>query len=142
MAERPEVDIVCAYLECVGEPCRFVRVADEATRSGTPVLVVKVGQSELAEAATLSHTGSLTGSDTARDAAFEQSGAERVPGVVNLLSPPRTPRSIRRHLTEYASPRPAADSLVSWPTWPPTATSHYPISRARLSGDWLRWRTP
>lgn len=85
MAARAEVDVVCAYVEGVDEPRRFMRVADEATRSGTPVLVVKVGRSDRAQAATLSHTGSLTGSDAAWSAAFDQTGVERVPDVPDLI---------------------------------------------------------
>jgi acetyltransferase len=50
------------------------------------VLTVKVGRSELAEAATLSHTGSVTGSDDAWRAAFEQTGVQRVPDIPDLLS--------------------------------------------------------
>jgi acyl-CoA synthetase (NDP forming) len=47
---------------------------------------VKIGQSELAEEATLSHTGSLTGSDEGWDAAFDQTGVQRVPDIPDLLS--------------------------------------------------------
>jgi len=86
LAERETVDVVCTYVEGVDEPERFMRVAERAVRNGTPVLTVKVGRSELAEEATLSHTGSLTGSDAAWDAAFDQTGAQRVPDVPDLLS--------------------------------------------------------
>lgn len=86
MATQPAVDVICAYVEGVDDPHEFMRVADEAIRSGTPVLVVKVGQSSAAEAATLSHTGSLTGSDDAWNAAFEQVGVERVPDIPDLLA--------------------------------------------------------
>jgi acyl-CoA synthetase (NDP forming) len=50
------------------------------------VLSVRVGASEVAEAATLSHTGSLTGDDDAWAAAFRQTGVQRVPDVPDLLS--------------------------------------------------------
>ncbi|WP_101296142.1 acetate--CoA ligase family protein [Halegenticoccus soli] len=86
LADQPEVDVVCAYVEGIEDPLRFMRVVDEAVRSGTPVLTVKVGQSDIAEAATLSHTGSLTGSDAAWEAAFEQTSVERVPDVPDLLA--------------------------------------------------------
>ncbi|OYR42948.1 acetyl-CoA synthetase [Halorubrum sp. Ib24] len=86
LSTRETVDVVCAYVEGVDEPERFMRVTERAVRNGTPVLTVKVGRSELAEAATLSHTGSLTGSDDAWDAAFDQTGVQRVPDVPDLLS--------------------------------------------------------
>ncbi|MFC6954784.1 acetate--CoA ligase family protein [Halorubellus litoreus] len=86
LAAQDDVDVVCAYVEGVDDPDRFMRVAEEAVRNGTPVLTVKIGQSELAEAATLSHTGSLTGDDDAWRAAFDQAGVQRVPDIPDLLA--------------------------------------------------------
>ncbi|QKY19591.1 acetate--CoA ligase family protein [Halolamina sp. CBA1230] len=86
LADQPEVDVVCTYVEGIEDPERFMRVADAATRAGTPVLSVKVGASEVAEAATLSHTGSLTGDDDAWNAAFRQTGVERAPDIPDLLA--------------------------------------------------------
>lgn len=86
LAEQGTVDVICTYVEGIGDPERFMRVAERATRNGTPVLTVKIGQSDLAEEATLSHTGSLTGSDDAWRAAFDQTGVQRVPDIPDLLS--------------------------------------------------------
>ena len=86
LAEQDTVDVVCTYVEGVDDPERFMRVAERAVRNGTPVLTVKIGQSDLAEEATLSHTGSLTGSDEGWDAAFDQTGVQRVPDIPDLLS--------------------------------------------------------
>jgi len=86
LADRPEVDVVCTYVEGVSDPVRFTRVAEAAVRDGTPVLSVKIGRSDVAEEATLSHTGSLTGDDDAWTAAFRQAGVQRVPDVPDLLS--------------------------------------------------------
>jgi acetyltransferase len=86
LAEQDTVDVVCTYVEGVEDPERFMRVAECAVRNGTPVLTVKIGQSDLAEEATLSHTGSLTGSDAGWEAAFDQTGIQRVPDIPDLLS--------------------------------------------------------
>ena len=86
LADQPDVDVVCTYVEGIDDPERFMRVADAATRDGTPVISVKVGASEVAEAATLSHTGSLTGDDDAWNAAFRQTGVERAPDIPDLLA--------------------------------------------------------
>ena len=86
LAEQGTVDVICTYVEGIDDPERFMRVAERATRNGTPVLTVKIGQSDLAEEATLSHTGSLTGSDDAWRAAFDQTGVQRVPDIPDLLS--------------------------------------------------------
>lgn len=86
LAAEESVDVICAYIEGLTDPERFMRVAEEATRAGTPVLAVKIGQSEVAEAATLSHTGSMTGDDDAWEAAFRQTGVQRVADIPDLLS--------------------------------------------------------
>lgn len=86
LAEEDDVDVVCNYIEGVDNPEQFLEVSETAIRNGTPVLTVKIGSSELAEAATLSHTGSLTGDDDAWEAAFRQTGIERVPDIPDLLA--------------------------------------------------------
>ena len=86
MAADPDVEVICTYIEGVTEPRRFIEVARETVATGTPVLAVKVGSSDVAQAAAESHTGSLTGNDEAWDAAFGQAGIERVPDVPDLTS--------------------------------------------------------
>ncbi|MFH5800933.1 acetate--CoA ligase family protein [Haladaptatus sp. CMAA 1911] len=86
LAGQESVDVICTYVEGIDEPERFVRVAETAIRNGTPVLTVKIGQSDLAEEATLSHTGSLTGDDDAWAAALDQAGIQRVPDIPDLLA--------------------------------------------------------
>ncbi len=86
LADQDDVDVICTYIEGVEDSERFLRVSEAAVRAGTPVLTVKIGSSELAEEATLSHTGSLTGDDDAWEAAFNQTGIERVPDIPDLLA--------------------------------------------------------
>jgi acetyltransferase len=85
MAGDPEVNVICVYIEGLDDPRRFVDVAAEATRSGTPVLAVKIGASEVAQAAAASHTGSITGSDAVWESALWQAGVERAPDIPDLL---------------------------------------------------------
>jgi acetyltransferase len=85
MADDPNVDVICAYVEGVDDPRQFVETAREATRSGTPVLVAKIGRSEAGQAAAASHTGSITGADAVWDDTLRQIGAERVPDVPDLV---------------------------------------------------------
>lgn len=85
MASDPRVEVICLYIEGIEDPHRFREVAERAVRNGTPVLAVKIGQSETAEEATLSHTGSLTGNDAAWNAAFRQAGVERVDDISDLI---------------------------------------------------------
>jgi acyl-CoA synthetase (NDP forming) len=86
MAADPAVEVICAYVEGLTDPQRFMAVAESAVREGTPVLAVKIGGSAAAEDAALSHTGSMVGNEVAANAAFEQSGVERVPDIPDLLA--------------------------------------------------------
>jgi acetyltransferase len=85
-ANDSTVDVICTYIEGLTDPDRFMKVTEAATQSGTPVLTIKIGQSDTAEAATMSHTGSLTGNDDAWTAAFRQTGVQRVADIPDLLS--------------------------------------------------------
>jgi acetate---CoA ligase (ADP-forming) len=86
MAADPAVDVICAYVEGLADPRRFMEVAEAAVREGTPVLAVKIGGSTAAESAAMSHTGSLVGNDQAGAAAFDQAGVQRVPDIPDLLA--------------------------------------------------------
>ena len=86
LGERESVEVLCLYVEGVDDPRAFVRAASDAVAGGTPVLAVKVGRSESAAAASVSHTGSITGSDDAWEGAFRQSGVERVEDIPDLLA--------------------------------------------------------
>jgi len=86
MAADADCEAICAYIEGVTEPRRFIDVARETVATGTPVLAVKTGSSAVAQAAAESHTGSLTGNDEVWDAAFGQAGIERVPDIPDLTS--------------------------------------------------------
>jgi acetyltransferase len=86
MAAEPAVEVVCAYVEGLEDPRRFMATAEAAVRDGTPVLATKIGGSAAAESAAKSHTGSLVGGDEAWAAAAEQVGVQRVPDIPDLLA--------------------------------------------------------
>ena len=81
----PAVTGVGLYIEAIDDIARFAASADEARRSGLPVVVLKAGASEAAEAISVSHTGSLVGSDDAYEALFRRLGAGRARTVGGLL---------------------------------------------------------
>lgn len=85
MARDDRVDVICAYIEGMDDPHRFMDAARDAIRTGTPVLATKVGRSDVAETATMSHTGSVTGDTVAWNSAFDQTGIERVSDIPDLL---------------------------------------------------------
>ena len=63
--ERPEVKVIGLFIETARDPLRFREALAEAARRGVPVVALKVGRTEKAAAAALTHTGALAGSDDA-----------------------------------------------------------------------------
>ena len=84
--ERPEVKVVGLFLEAARDPAGFVAALDLAMRRGVPVVVLKVGRTDAAAAAALTHTGALAGSDLAYDALFERYGVIRVDTLDELAA--------------------------------------------------------
>ena len=63
----------------------FAAAAAAARRRGLPVVALKLGASERAEAIAITHTASLVGDDAAYDALFHRLGVRRVHTVPELL---------------------------------------------------------
>ena len=80
----PETKVVALYIESVRDGDRFRRAVHELTKT-KPLVVIKAGRSQSGRRATLSHTGSMAGSDAVYDAVFEQSGAIRVANVEEMF---------------------------------------------------------
>jgi acyl-CoA synthetase (NDP forming) len=63
--ERPQVRVVGLFLETVRDPAGFAQALERAAERGVPVVALKVGRTEAAASAALTHTGALAGSDLA-----------------------------------------------------------------------------
>lgn len=83
----PEIRVIASLLEGLkpGRGRAFLDVAAEAADAGKPILICKVGRSEVGARQVVSHTGSMSGSDAVYDAAFAQSGVLRVPDPDDLF---------------------------------------------------------
>jgi acyl-CoA synthetase (NDP forming) len=83
----PEIRVIASLLEGLrpGRGRAFLDVAAAAADAGKPILVCKVGRSEVGARQVVSHTGSMTGSDAVHDAAFAQAGVIRVPDPDDLF---------------------------------------------------------
>lgn len=82
------VAVIGGYLESVGDPRRFVRIARRVTRR-KPVLLVKSGRSEVGRRAGRSHTAAAASSDVAIDALCRAAGVVRVQTTRELLDAAR-----------------------------------------------------
>jgi acyl-CoA synthetase (NDP forming) len=83
-AGEPDLGAVAAYIEGFRDGRAFQLAADRCARAGLPVVVVKVGRSDVGRRGVGTHTGKLAGSDRVTDAVFRQHGVTRVDGLDEL----------------------------------------------------------
>ena len=75
---------ILIYMESIGDARSFLSAAREVALS-KPIIILKVGRTTGAAQAVVSHTGSLTGSDEALEAAFRRAGVLRVDTIEELF---------------------------------------------------------
>lgn len=85
LLERDDASVFLMYLEAVRNAETFRRVAARAADLGKPLIVAKMGRSEVASRAAASHTAALAGSDTAYDAMFQHYGVIRGDEIDQML---------------------------------------------------------
>lgn len=84
-ADLDETGAIAAYVEGFRDGRTFALAADHAARRGVPLVLVKVGRTELGRSWAKSHTGHLAGSDAIVSAVMRQYGVIRVDGLDELL---------------------------------------------------------
>ena len=80
--DRPD----CRLFERFREADKFLELAKLAAERGKPIVLIKIGRSELGARAARSHTAALTGADAGYDAIFAQYGVIRVQDYDELWS--------------------------------------------------------
>jgi acyl-CoA synthetase (NDP forming) len=85
MARDPGTRVIVCCLEACGDASRFRAALALARGARKPVLVLKIGASDVGKAAAASHTGMLAGNDAVFDAVLRQEGALRVESLEALL---------------------------------------------------------
>lgn len=85
MVNDPDTEIILAFVEQFRKPRQFIEVACRAREAGKPIIVLKVGCSEMAQQAAITHTGALTGSDAVYEAVFKKYGVIRVNDLDEML---------------------------------------------------------
>jgi acyl-CoA synthetase (NDP forming) len=77
MAGQDDIKVIMAYVEGVRDGDRFRNALDLARRNRKPIIMMKVGRSEVGARAASSHTASLAGADAIYDGLFRQYGVHR-----------------------------------------------------------------
>jgi acyl-CoA synthetase (NDP forming) len=85
LIEDERVSVLGLHIEGFDSVPGFERLAARARELKKPIVAMKVGRSEQARAATISHTASLAGSDAGSDAFLKRLGIARVHSIPALL---------------------------------------------------------
>ncbi|HEX3888737.1 MAG TPA: acetate--CoA ligase family protein [Phenylobacterium sp.] len=97
----PVTKVVVMYMEGCRDGDKLVRALKKAQAARKPVIIVKVGRTEVGAAAAASHTAALAGADHVYDAVFRQFGAFRAQSIeeafdlayaITVAGLPRGPR--------------------------------------------------
>ncbi|MEW6661775.1 MAG: acetate--CoA ligase family protein [Bacillota bacterium] len=86
MIEDPVTRVIMVYLEGWRDGEEFFNLARRASQQKKPILVLKVGRTQVGSKAAMSHTASLTGSDAVYDALFRQTGVIRADDLSDLVN--------------------------------------------------------
>ena len=101
LIDNPETKIIVLMVEGIRRPEMFMKMAAKALANDKPLIVVKLGRSELGKRQAISHTGSLAGADEVFDAACKRFGMVRCHSLEDLTEmtlaflPGRRPRGGR-----------------------------------------------
>jgi acetate---CoA ligase (ADP-forming) len=77
--------VIAAVIEGFKDGEKFIKVAELALKHRKPIIVLKIGETEVGKKAAASHTGSMTGSDSVIDAILKQKGVIRVSNYDELF---------------------------------------------------------
>ncbi|MDA7430826.1 acetate--CoA ligase family protein [Primorskyibacter aestuariivivens] len=85
LLDDPRVTALGLHIEGISDLSGFHALARQAQPLGKPIVALKVGSSEQAQQAAISHTASLAGSATGARALFERLGIAQVESLPQLL---------------------------------------------------------
>ncbi|MFH1675051.1 MAG: acetate--CoA ligase alpha subunit [Pseudomonadota bacterium] len=84
MADDDNTRVILGYLESIEDGHTFMNVAQSVSKK-KPIIIIKSGTTSAGAKAASSHTGALTGSNTAYNAAFKQCGVIHAHSVQELF---------------------------------------------------------
>ncbi|WP_299348793.1 acetate--CoA ligase family protein [uncultured Shimia sp.] len=85
LLDDPRVTALGLHIEGFGDLRAFESLARKARELGKPIIALKVGKSDQAQAATVSHTASLAGGDSGAGALLARLGIPRLTSIPDFL---------------------------------------------------------
>ena len=89
LVDDADTDVILMFLETIRKPELLAAAAQRAHRAGKPIVVYKLGRSEVARELAASHTGAMTGSDDSANAFFRRYGMVRVDTLEAMIEAPQ-----------------------------------------------------
>ena len=88
IVDDPETRVILLFMETIRDADRLSAAARRAYAAGKPVIVFKLGRSDVGVELASSHTGAMTGSDDSAEAFFRANGMLRVELLETLFELP------------------------------------------------------
>nr|WP_298718630.1 acetate--CoA ligase family protein [uncultured Steroidobacter sp.] len=85
LVDDPDTRAIAVFAESIRDPAAFAAAAQRCRERNKPIVMLKIGRSELAGAVAKAHTGSLAGNDKVFDAVCARLGVIRVYSVEDLI---------------------------------------------------------
>ncbi|WP_162854640.1 acetate--CoA ligase family protein [Sphingobium estronivorans] len=85
LVDHDETRAIAIFAESIRDPARFEQAATRARARRKPIVILKIGRSDLATEVAKAHTGSLAGNDKVFDAVCERLGIIRVFSTEDLI---------------------------------------------------------
>ena len=85
LAENPDVDVIAVYAEGIREAPALIAAFEAAKAAKKPIVMQKVGRSELGGKAAKSHTASIAGDDAVTEAVMSEFGIYRARNSEEML---------------------------------------------------------
>lgn len=86
LVDDAQTRVIAVFAETIKDPPAFRAAARKAAAAGKPLVVLKVGRTELASKLAQAHTGSVTGDDRVFDALCAQDNIIRVGSIEELVT--------------------------------------------------------
>lgn len=115
IVDDPETRVILLFMETIRDADRLAAAARRAFAAGKPVIVFKLGRSDVGVELATSHTGAMTGSDDSAEAFFRANGMLRVEQLETLFELPSLvlgQRPARRHRTAVMTTTGGGAALV------------------------------
>jgi acetyltransferase len=83
--DDPHTDVICGFIEGIQDKRKFTEVADQAIEKKKPIILIKIGSTNLGVEVAFRHTGATAGSDSEFKSICQEKGITRVDDFEDLI---------------------------------------------------------